>query len=428
MTRVFRFSMLTSLAVAASVPDGIDVQIVDEEVEPVDFDTSADIVGISAMTFNAPRAYEIADRFRRDGGRPVILGGYHPTFLSREALEHADAVCVGEAETSLPRMFEDFRAGRLGGIYSGGLADLSKLRLANRGLVAGGRYAWVSALQATRGCCRGCSFCSITSFFGGAFRARPVPSVLEELNRLGRHILFLDDNITASREYAAELFTAMVPLGKRWYSQCGVTLAEDRELLELAVKSGCRGLFVGFESVSEGNLRSWGKTFARAHDYANAVRRFHAQGVAVYAGIVFGGEADGLDVFERTLSFLEDAAVDVLQATILTPFPGTPLFAAMERQGRIVDRDWSHYDFRHAVFEPAGMSREELRAGHDRVLTQFYALPGVLSRLRRQAATLSLSTILLGMIPLNFGYRSRLRRDGTWSPSGRTRSAAPGPS
>ena len=152
----------------------------------------------------------------------------------------------------------------------------------------------------------------------------------------------------------------------------------------------------------------------KRQDYTRAVRKLHEAGIGVFAGIVLGGDADGPDVFERTLDFLREASIDALQATILTPFPGTPLFAAMDREGRIVDRDWSHYDFRHVVFEPAGMSREELQAGHDDVLTRFYSLGGVFSRLGREVRYLPLSTLLLATAPLGFGYRNRLRRDGTW--------------
>lgn len=411
--------MLTSLSVAAAAPEGVTVRIVDEEVEPVDFDEDADVVGISLMTFNAPRAYEIADRFRLEKGRKVILGGYHPTFLPAEALGHADAVCVGEAETSLPRMLEDAAAGRLGGVYAGGRADLAALRRVDRSLVPGGRYARVSPLQATRGCRQGCAFCSIAPFFGQAFRPRPVPDVVDELRGLGPRVLFLDDDIIASREHAAELFAAMAPLGKTWFSQCSVRLADDRELLRLAVRAGCAGLFVGFESVTEESLRGWGKSFAVARDYARAVRTLHASGIAVCAGIVLGGDADGPEVFERTLSFLAESSVDALQATILTPFPGTPLFDAMEREGRIVDRDWSRYDFRHVVFEPARMSRAALQQGHDDVLTRFYSSRGILSRLGRGLRYLPLPTILLATLPLGVGYRSRLRRDGTWREGGR---------
>jgi radical SAM superfamily enzyme YgiQ (UPF0313 family) len=325
-------------------------------------------------------------------------------------------------------MVEDFRSGRLQPFYRGGLADLGSLLPLNRSLVPGGLYLWADTAQATRGCPQQCTFCSITAFFDHGFRARPVEHVTDELRSLGKRILFMDDNLTSSREYAKELFSAMIPLKKRWFSQCSVSLAEDDELLSLAAQSGCRGVFVGFESLSQDNLRAWRKSFSRARDYARAVRKLHDAGIAVYAGIVFGSDGDTADVFERTLGFLLDSRVDALQATILTPFPGTPLFDTMEREGRIIDRDWSHYDFRHVVFEPREMSRAALRAGHDWVLSRFYSAPAVLSRLRSELSTLPLSTLLLGTLPLNYGYRRRLRTDGSWtcaaSPSTRAESGS----
>jgi radical SAM superfamily enzyme YgiQ (UPF0313 family) len=414
-TRIFRFSMLSSLYVAAAAPPGVETRILDEEVEPVDFDADADLVGLSFMTFNAPRAYEIADRFRLEKGRTVIMGGYHPSFRPEEAIGHADSVCVGEAEPNLPRMIGDFCSGRLQPFYRGGLADLGSLLPLNRALVTRGLYLWTDTAQATRGCPQQCTFCSITAFFDHTFRARPVEDVTDELRTLGKRILFMDDNLTSSREYAKELFSAMIPLKKSWYSQCSVSLAGDDKLLSLAARSGCRGVFVGFESLSEDNLRAWKKSFSRARDYQRAIRKLHDAGIAVYAGIVFGDDGDTSEVFERTLEFLLESRVDALQATILTPFPGTPLFDAMEREGRIVDRNWSHYDFRHVVFEPKEMSRAALRAGHDRVLSRFYSAPAVLSRLRSELAYLPLSTLLLGTLPLNYGYRHRLRTDGSWT-------------
>jgi radical SAM superfamily enzyme YgiQ (UPF0313 family) len=412
-TRIFRFSMLSSLCVAAAAPPGVETRILDEEVEPVDFDDDADLVGLSFMTFNAPRAYEIADGFRRKG-KPVVMGGYHPTFRPQEAIAHADAVCVGEAEANLPRIIEDLRSGRLQSFYEGRLSDLGSLPPVDRALVPGGLYLWADTAQATRGCPQRCTFCSITAFFDHRFRARPADQVIDELRGLGKRILFMDDNLTSSREYAKELFAGMIPLKKHWYSQCSVSLAEDVELLSLAARSGCRGVFVGLESLSQDNLRAW-KKFSRANDYARAIERFHDKGIAVYAGIVFGEDGDTPNVFESTLSFLLDSRVDALQATILTPFPGTPLFDAMEREGRIVDRDWSHYDFRHVVFEPRKMSRAALRAGHDWVLSRFYSAPAVLSRLATEVTYLPFSTLLLGTLPLNYGYRHRLRTDGSWA-------------
>lgn len=412
-TRLFRYSMLSSLAVAAAAPPWVETRIVDEETEPLDFGTPADLVGLSFMTFNAPRAYAIADRFRRERGLPVIMGGFHPTFMPQEALRHADAVCAGEAEANLPRMMADFAAGRLGGIYRDGPADLSRLNPPDRRLLRRGLYAPVDAVQATRGCPQRCTFCSIAAFHEGRFRARPVAAVVEELRTLGPRILFLDDNLAADRDHALELFAAMAPLRRRWYSQCAVGIAFDDVLLRAAVRSGCRGLFIGFESLEQDNLAAWGKRDNRAADYGRAIRRLHEAGVGVVAAIVFGHDADTPAVFDRTLAFLDDARADALQATILTPFPGTPLHAQMEREGRIRDRDWSRYDFGHVVFEPRGMSAQQLRRGHDRVLERFYAPRAIRRRLWRAFGDLGFAQVVTGVAPLNLGYRFRLRANGT---------------
>jgi radical SAM superfamily enzyme YgiQ (UPF0313 family) len=410
-TRVFRFSMLSSLSVAAAMPPEVRTRVVDEDVEPIDFDAPADLVGISLMTFNAPRAYTIADRFRARG-IPVVLGGFHPTFLPEEAITHADAVCIGEAEPNLPALIADLRRGGLKPFYRGGPADLKGLGVPDRGLIRRGAYIQADAVQATRGCPHGCSFCSIASFFGHTFRTRPVEEVVAELRTLGRFLMFMDDNIATDRDYARELFAAMAPLGKRWFSQCGIGIARDPELLRLAWESGCRGLFIGLESLSQENLKAWHKNTNRACDYQRDLERIHAAGIAVYAGIVFGHDFDGQGVFDATLQFLDQARVDALQATILTPFPGTALREEMMREGRIMDSDWAHYDFKHVVFEPRGMSREALAAGHARVLDRFYAWPALLRRWRRQLAYLCPETILQATVPLNLSYRTRLRVNG----------------
>jgi len=408
-TRIFRFAMLSSLCVAASMPAYVDTKIIDEDVEPVDFDTDADLIGISFMTFNAPHAYEIADRFRKEKSKPVIFGGYHPTFMPEEAIKHADAVCIGESENNVPRMIEDFLSGRLRTFYESGPVDLSRLPKLNRNLIRRSAYITPDALQATRGCPNHCKFCSITSFFKNGFRARPVEEVIDELKTLGRHVLFMDDNIIADTEYAKELFKKMIPMKKQWFSQCSIHIAYDERLLHLASLSGCRGMFIGLESISQENLKNWHKNFNRANDYLWAIERLHSAGIAVYAGIVFGMDWDTPDIFGKTLDFLYKAKVDALQATILTPFPGTVLFEELDKQGRIIDKDWSKYDFNNVVFEPRNMSREMLKNGHDWVLREFYSQNSVLVRIWQACRYLSLWTVLRGLVPLSLGYRTRLK-------------------
>ncbi|MEZ4648977.1 MAG: radical SAM protein [Candidatus Eisenbacteria bacterium] len=416
--RVFRFSMLPSLYVAASMPPDVETRIVDEDVEPIDFGDDVDLVGISLMTFNAPRAYEVADRFRARGV-PVILGGYHPTFLPEEALAHADAVCVGEAEANVPAMMEDFRGGRLRGVYESDPIDLANVPSPDRSLVKKRAYISGNVVQATRGCPYRCRFCSVSAFHRYQIRTRPVPQVIEELKTVGRHVLFMDDSLISDREYAKELFAAMIPLGKTWFSQCSSQIANDPTLLELAARSGCRGLFVGFESLSQSNLDRWSKGRSRAKDYTETVRRLHAAGIGVCAGIVFGGDDDGEDVFPRTLEFLLDANVDALQATRLTPFPGTPLFTDMERDGRIFDHDWSHYDFSNVVFQPAHMTPKTLDQGTAWVLRHFYSRREIARRFWRERSYIGRSAFTRAVLPLNLGYRTRLGKNGTFARGGR---------
>jgi radical SAM superfamily enzyme YgiQ (UPF0313 family) len=412
--RIFRFSMLPSLYVVASMPPYVETQIVDEDVEPIDFETDADLIGISFMTYNATRAYEIAERFRSERGKPVIFGGYHPTLMPEEASQHADAVCVGDAEPNVPRMMEDFAAGQLKPLYTSGPGPLTGLPVPRRDLIRKQDYAPIDAVQATRGCYHRCSFCSVAAFHHSRFRTRPVAEVIEELETLGPYILFMDDSLTADREYAKELFSEMIPLGKHWFSQCGIGIAEDEELLSLASRSGCQGLFIGFESLSSRTLRSWNKHTNLGKDYRAAVGRLHAAGIAVFAGFVFGSDEDTPDVFARTLEFLLEANVECLQATRLTPFPGTPLFEEMDRQGRILDWDWSHYDFGHVVFEPVNMRRETLDQGVAWVQRQFYARRRVTRRAWRSLRYLAPTVVFRGILPLNLGYRRKMAVDGTF--------------
>jgi radical SAM superfamily enzyme YgiQ (UPF0313 family) len=410
----FRFSMLTSLCVAAAMPPYVETRIIDEEVEPIDFDLGADLIGISFMTFNAPRAYAIADEFRYKKGKPVIFGGYHPTFMPDEAIRHADAVCIGEAESNVRQMLDDFVTGKLKSFYSNELADLTGLPRPNPALIQKQNYAPVDVIQATRGCPYQCSFCSVSSFHRHHFRTRPIGEVIDELKSLGRNVLFMDDNLNADHEYAKELFSAMIPLGKRWFSQSSLKIAEDKELLDLAARSGCKGLFIGFETLSDAGLRSWRKRTNLERDYLTVVQKLHESGIAVCAAFVFGGDEDTSAVFEQTLEFLLESNVETLQATRLTPFPGTPLFIELDHQGRILDKNWSHYDFNHVVFEPLHMSREMLDKGVAWVLREFHTRRRVIRRIWNCFQYLKSSFILAGVLPINLGWRNKLTVDGNF--------------
>lgn len=425
---MLRFSVLPLTVVAALTPREHAVRIVDENVEPVDFDTDCDVVGITFMTALAPRAYEIAGAFRRRG-KIVVAGGYHPTLCPADASPHFDALVLGDAEGAWERLLADIRAGALRKIYRPGAADVAAGSVLpgtlhtprpRRALLerTARHYATINAVQAGRGCRHNCRYCSVTVFHQQHYRRRPVAAVIEELRTLSRDFIFVDDNIIADREYALELFRRMIPLGKRWVSQCSVLIADDPELLRLAQAAGCRGLFLGIETASPVNLAAMNKQFNRTESYEARLRRIRGAGIGVIAGMIVGMDGDGVGVFEETLRFLERTHIDAVQLNILTPLPGTPLYADMDADGRVADREWSHYDYRHVVFRPARMTATELQAGADWVYAQFYRLDRILWRFVRGIFSVGWMPALLGL-KLGLTYRYDNRREGIvgWNPA-----------
>ena len=409
---MLRFSVLGLTTVAALTPPGHEVRIVDENVEPLDYDTDCDLVGITFMTALAPRAYEIAREFRRRG-RIVVAGGYHATLCPENAASHFDAIVVGDAEGAWERLLADAAAGNLQAVYRGGNAG-PELRTPapRRELMAGtaGHYATINAVQTGRGCRHACRYCSVTVFHRRQYRRRPVADVIAELRTIPRDFIFVDDNIVVDREYAAELFRALAPLGKRWVSQCSILIADDPELLCLARTAGCRGLFIGIETESGENLAAMNKPFNDPGSYEARLRTIRRAGIGVVAGMIVGMDGDDVVVFERTLRFLRRTRIDSVQLNILTPLPGTPLFASMMQAGRMTDLDWSRYDYRHVVFRPARMTAAELQAGADWLYAQFYRLDRIVWRFVTGLFTLGPVPALL-VLKLGMTYRYDNRRE-----------------
>ena len=407
----FRFSLLSVLTVAAATPPGWEIEIIDEQVDDVDLDAPRDLVGITAMTATAPRAYQLCAEFRRRGV-PVVLGGMHPTFLPDEAGRHADAVVLGEAEGIWPRLLADFRAGRLQPRYGASEPfDLSQLPRLPRHLVPRRPdYVTLNTVECTRGCPHRCQFCSIAAFHSQGQRQRPVASVIDEVSRLrGRNVMLIDDNLAGNRRYARELFTALAPLGKRWISQTTLDIADDPALVALAAASGCHGFFVGLETLSTDNLADVRKQFNRADQFKRQIDVLHRHRIGVETGIVVGLDHDRPDVFERTLRFTDEAGIDAVQVAVMTPLPGTPLFARMQHEGRIFDHNWEHYDYRHVVVHPRGMTPDELQAGADWLISEFYSPRRIARRVVRALPQLGLSGTLLFSLPINLAYWNRVR-------------------
>ena len=405
--KTFRFSLLSLLSVAAETPPDIEIKIIDEQVEVIPCEEDFDLVGITCMTALANRAYKISSSFRKRG-IPVVLGGMHPSFCPEEALKNADAVVVGDAEGIWKKVIEEARLGRLKGIYKNAFpVELKGLNTPPRELLNSKNYGTIQAAQATRGCNNKCDFCSVSAFHQQTMRYRPVNEVYEEISAIpDKFFIFVDDNLTADRDYAKGLFNALIPLKKKWITQSTLAITEDEEFVSLAAEAGCIGLFVGLETFKSENLDSVNKGFHKVEEYRESIKLLHSYGIGVEAGIVFGFDNDTPDVFKNTLKTLAKLEVDVIQVSIFTPLPGTPRFATMKN--RITDNNWSNYDFHNAVFTPAKMSAEELKAGHDWVTNRFYSPIRIFKRLLKHVMRPGGLKTIYYVAALNLAYLGRV--------------------
>jgi len=425
--KVFKIPPLGLLNVAAVTPDDVKVILTDENVEVIDFERKKDLVGITVMSSAAPRAYEIADTFRKKGV-PVVLGGSHVSALPDEAIQHADSVVIGEAEGCWETLIEDFkRYGKKGlkKFYKNEeKPDLSQVPFPRWDILKEDKYIVKKVLHATRGCPYNCSFCSVTRLFGRKIRRRPVEKIVECIEKnvgkslKDRFFVFLDDNIMGNRKYAKDLFKALIPYGIIWMSQASVNSAYDDELLALAAKSGCKALFVGFETISPEALKEIGKYQNKVDFYIEAIKRFHRNGIFVEGAFIFGFDTDTREVFEETVRFVNRAKLDGVQYTILTPLPGTPFYEKIEKEKRFIDRNWSNYGCGHVVFKPKNMTPEELQAGLHWAYKKTYSLPSIFTRLTG-VFTGGRWKYAIPLLIFNLGYRKTCKRMAkeAWNPN-----------
>jgi radical SAM superfamily enzyme YgiQ (UPF0313 family) len=402
--RVLNFQQITMPYLASRVPPGWDVTHVDEEAEQIDWNAEPDLVGITFHTPSAFHAYNIARRFRARG-TCVAMGGPHVTLLPEEAGQHADVIFIGEAEGLWEEFLKGFETGSYLGVYRRtGAPSLDNAPKAREDLYH--RHDHTNGvLFATRGCFGQCDFCTIPVMYRYKSLQRPIAEVAAEYASFkGKVVIFWDDNIAVDMEYAKGLFRAIAPYRKWWSSQASIHAGRDDEFLETAANSGCKQLFVGFESISQQSMVEAKKGFNRTEEYLRIVERIHSHGIAVQAGIVFGFDRDTPEIFKGTIEFLETAGVQNATFNILTPFPGTPLFRKLEAEGRILTRDWSRYNSREdVVFQPKRMSAAELLAGFQYANERFYSLASTARRLSRS------SVQLWWTLPLNLAYGYRWR-------------------
>lgn len=397
-----RYQPLTLTTLAALIPADLphSVQCIDEGIADVPLDLDVDVVGLTVITGTAVRAYELADHFR-SRGITVVLGGPHVTLVPNDAQPHADAIVVGYAEDTWPRLLRDVVQGTLQPRYNmAGDLSLAGRPFARRDLLPSGRFLTNNVFEATRGCVHPCEFCVVPTAWGRKPFLKPVADVVADIRAHGaKKLIFIDLNLIADRAHAKALFTALIPLKVDWYGLATVLLADDADLLELCARSGCRGLLMGLESLSPTNLKGSRKGFNTPDNFVRVVERLHAHGIALQGCFVFGLDDDKPDIFLKTAEFAVEAKIDLPRFAVVTPFPNTPLYNRLEAEGRILTRNWELYDAQHVVFQPKHMSVSELQFGTEAAWKHAYSLRSIWRRVRQSPAPWP---VRLGT---NFGYR-----------------------
>lgn len=381
--RNLRYAPLTLTTLAAYIPPElkIDVEIIDEGIENVDLNLTADLIGMTVITGSSKRAYELADHFR-ERGIPVVLGGPHITLIPEDAQPHADSIVVGYAEDTWPQLLRDFVAGEMKPRYtqSPGLS-LANRPFPRRELMQANRFLTTHVFEATRACVHSCDFCVVPTAWGLKPFQKPVEEVVADIKQhWARKIIFIDLNLIADKNYAARLFEALIPLKLNWFGLSTTLLGRDKPLLELAARSGCTGLLMGFESITPENLKQSKKGFNSPAQYHDLVSLLHKYGITLMACFTFGMDNDTPDVFMKTAKFAIESGIDLPRYAIVTPFPNTGLYKRLESEGRILTKNWELYDAQHVVFQPKLMTPQELYEGHEKAWKYTYSYTAMARR------------------------------------------------
>lgn len=392
---------LSLLTLGALTPPRHRVTVADENVEALDTTDCPDLVGVSVKADTAQRSFEISAAYR-SRGVPVVLGGIYATTCPEEALPHADAIVIGEAENLWGRVVEDAEKQALSKIYQAEQPpDLAQSPIPRWELIAEKNYLYTNTLTIGRGCPWRCHFCYNSSpNLPAGYRMKPVAHVLREIGLLKtRHVMFIDDNFISDPAYARELLQAFKPLGLVWHTAVSADIGKRDDLLDAMAEAGCKSLFIGFESLNAANLKTVNKPQNNVEAYARTIEKVHARGMMVNASVVFGFDDDTPCVFDDTVDWLIGQRAETMTAHILTPYPGTQLHARLKAENRIVDHDLTHYNTSRAVFTPARMTPQELEAGYLRAYRRFYAWTSIVRR--RPGDVRRITPYLL----FNVGYR-----------------------
>jgi radical SAM superfamily enzyme YgiQ (UPF0313 family) len=371
------------LLLAALTPPEHTCELVDENIKDSSYDDRPDLVAISVYVTTVNRACVIA-RHYRTRGVPVVMGGLHPTCYPDAVREYADSLVIGEADLIWPQLLRDLEQRELQSIYCNrDVVSLEQTPILRRSLCDARYYASVNAMRATRGCPYQCKYCYQSTFYARpGVRPRTIPHIIKEIESMQtRHVFFLDDNLIGDKQFARRLFTSLAPLEITWSGAATVNIGDDADLLQLAYESGCRTLFIGFESILPANLKANKKSQNEVTLYKQLVHNIHRQGIVINGSFIFGMDHDTIEVFEDTVEWVVKNKIGTATFHILTPYPGTPLFNELEQARRIIDYNWDHYDTAHAVFQPKHMSPQELEAGYWWACKSVYTWKNILRRM-----------------------------------------------
>ena len=389
----FWFAKLTLPHLAALTPDDIEVTLIDEAVDPINFDEPTDLVGITVNTYLAPRSYEISAEFRKRGV-PVVLGGVHPSLYPKEAMQHADAIVIGEGEPLWPQLLQDFQHGKLSRVYDARSIeyDLADAPMPRFDLLEPNNYNRLT-VQTQRGCPYRCDFCASSIRLSPTYKIKPVEKILAEIRHIKEiwpdpFIEFADDNSFVNRVHAKKLLTALKDEHIRWFIEADISIADDPELLDLMRDSGCAQVLIGLESPNIVGLdRIEQKTnwkAKRLDGYKAAIERIQSRGITVNGCFVLGLDNTGTESFDEVFQFVETSGLYDVQITIMTPFPGTPLYDRLLDNGRILEQEaWELCTLFDVNFKPDKMNRAELENGFRELVEKLYSEEETQNRRRR---------------------------------------------
>jgi len=396
--RVLGLTSLLPLAlptIAGATPEDVETTIVDERIEDINFDEKVDLVGIGGMTLNIKRGYEVADEFRKRGVT-VAIGGIHASMMPEEASQHADSVVIGEADCLWSELINDFKEDKLQKFYKvPSFPEMEDIHVPRYDLIKSERYI-INQVQTTRGCPFDCDFCSVKAFSGAKFRLKKIEQVIKELEaltpyytmnvmgyklKLPKTLFFVDDNIVGNKSYARKLFEAITPMKlSDWYCQSSINVGKDKEMLAMMKEAGCHQMIIGIESVEPDSIAGMNKKINKVEEYYECIDNIQSTGIKVLGTFIVGNDAEDESIFEKTAKFIKDTNLIYNSINLLTPLPGTRLYERLDREGRILHKDWEKYNFESVCFKPKQMSVETLEEGRRWVCQEIYTLNNIHNR------------------------------------------------